>query len=50
MKKKNMNRDKYKILKVLITEDVIDQRKISQLTKLSLGKVNNLLKELNRRL
>lgn len=48
MKKKNMNRDKYKILKVLITEDVIDQRKISQLTKLSLGKVNNLLKELNK--
>ena len=43
-----MNRDKYKILKVLITEDVIDQRKISQLTKLSLGKVNNLLKELNK--
>ena len=48
MKKKNMNRDKYKILKVLITEDVIDQRKISQLTKFSLGKVNNLLKELNK--
>lgn len=48
MKKKNMNRDKCKILKVLITEDVIDQRKISQLTKLSLGKVNNLLKELNK--
>lgn len=48
MKKKNMNRDKYKILKILITEDVIDQRKISQLTKLSLGKVNNLLKELNK--
>lgn len=48
MKKKNMNRDKYKILKVLITENVIDQRKISQLTKLSLGKVNNLLKELNK--
>lgn len=48
MKKKNMNRDKYKILKVLITEDVIDQRKISQLTKLSLGKVNNILKELNK--
>ena len=48
MKKKNMNRDKYKILKVLITEDVIDQRKISQLTKLSLGKINNLLKELNK--
>ena len=43
-----MNRDKYKILKVLITEDVIDQRKISQLTKFSLGKVNNLLKELNK--
>ena len=43
-----MNRDKYKILKVLITENVIDQRKISQLTKLSLGKVNNLLKELNK--
>lgn len=43
-----MNRDKCKILKVLITEDVIDQRKISQLTKLSLGKVNNLLKELNK--
>lgn len=48
MKKKNMNRDKYKILEVLITEDVIDQRKISQLTKFSLGKVNNLLKELNK--
>ena len=48
MKKENMNRDKYKILKVLITEDVIDQRKISQLTKFSLGKVNNLLKELNK--
>ena len=48
MKKKNMNRDKYKILKVLITEDVIDQRKISQLTKFSLGKVNNILKELNK--
>lgn len=43
-----MNRDKYKILKVLITEDVIDQRKISQLTKFSLGKVNNILKELNK--
>lgn len=43
-----MNRDKYKILEVLITEDVIDQRKISQLTKFSLGKVNNLLKELNK--
>ena len=48
MKKKNMNIDKYKILKVLITEGVIDQRKISQLTKFSLGKVNNLLKELNK--
>ena len=48
MKKENMNRDKYKILKVLITEDVIDQRKISQLTKFSLGKVNNILKELNK--
>lgn len=40
MKKKNMNRDKYKILKVLITEDVIDQRKISQLTKPSIVKLN----------
>lgn len=44
-----MNKDKYKILKILIENNNLNQRKISQLTNFSLGKVNSLLEELSKK-
>ena len=43
-----MNKDQYKILKILIENNNLNQRKISQLTNFSLGKVNSLLEELSK--
>ena len=44
-----MNKDQYKILKILIENNNLNQRKISQLTNFSLGKVNSLLEELSKK-